>query len=212
MGILSSIAKIAGVGLAPFTGGASLGLTALGGIGDVLGKQQSAAGQGAATTGQLTNNADRNAIDLYQAQQQAQQQAADEDLKRKAFTTSDRGNVMKQALLGSILQGGGGAAQFSMPGLNSGTVSNPLAGLSSDPQFLESLKNYRGQTSAAGAAPPSFTGGNILKAPALTPLPQESGTGKTLDLIARIAQLAGATAPLVKKPQPMDEQSQQGLL
>lgn len=197
MSWLSTLAKIGGIAGAPFSGGASLALTGLGAVGDVLGKQQAGAAKGAADQATIQNSHDRNAIDLYQAQQAAQDRAAQTDLERKAFTTKDRSDVFKQALLGAILQSGGGPSQFSLPGVNSGMVSNPMASVLKDPQFLEAIGKFRTQAGDA-QAPPSFTGGSMVSAPTLTPLPEAGKGNGFLNILARIGQIGGAVAPLVK--------------
>ena len=112
MSWLSTIGKIAAIGGAPFTGGASLAAIpmidkigkvagAVGDVSSVLGKQQSgkAAGQQAQANAQMEH--DRNAIALYQAQQAAQNQAGQQDLDRKKFEQSSRGTDHPPVVPGS---------------------------------------------------------------------------------------------------------------
>lgn len=192
MGILSTLAKIGGVAAAPFTGGASLGLTALGGIGDVLGKQQAGAAQGQAAQANLQQGQDRNAIDLYGQQQGAQDKAAQLDLQRKGYDASSRSAAGKQALLAMLL-GDYHPSSVSVPGVTNATVSGGMGdSLRNNPQILDLLKSIAAKGVTDQATPNTFTGGNLVQAPSLTPLPQQGKGGKVLDAIARIAQLGGA--------------------
>src|SRR3954467_7844235 len=109
MSILGSLLKIGGIAAAPFTGGASLiptALSAAGDIGSVLGGQQGGKNNAMAAQANLQSQHDRNAVDLFQAQQQAQNQAGALDLQRKNFEHVTRGSDAKQALIGALLGGG----------------------------------------------------------------------------------------------------------
>lgn len=201
MGLLSTLAKIGGVVAAPFSGGASLALTTLGGVSDVLGKQQQGAAQGRAAEAQAGMSRDRNAIDLYGTQQAAQDRAAQTDLQRKAFTTQDRGASAKQALLAALLGGDYQPSQVSVPGIKNATVSGGLAAsLKNSPGALAAMQKLAQQAGAAqDAGPPQFTGGQLIQAPTMTPLPTQSGGSKFLDILARIGQVGGAVAPMLPK-------------
>jgi hypothetical protein len=195
MGLLSTLAKIGGIAAAPFSGGASLALTALGGVGDVLGKQQQGQAQGQVTQAQVQQNQDRNALDRYQTMQGAQNQAAQTDLQRKGFESSNRGTSAKQALLAALLGGDYQGANVSVPGIKNASVSGGL---------LDSLKNSAGartamqnlgqQASTAQTTPLQFHGGEMLAAPNLTALPEAGKSNSFLNTLARIAQIGGAAA------------------
>lgn len=220
MGWLSALGKIAQIGsavAAPFTGGASLAATgalgalgkvgkiasAAGAVGDVLGKQQAGAAKGAVDTAGVTQAQDRNAISLYDAQQNAQNHAADTDIERKKLTTSDRSANFKQALIAELLgHGGGGISMAGIPQA-SGGLSELLKGDGAQ----AALSSFGGAARTAQDTPLAFTGGEMVKAPSLTALPEQSGTSKFADTIARIAQLGGAAAPFIpkKKPQPVGD-------
>lgn len=193
MGWLSTIAKIGGAVAAPFTGGASLALMGLGAAGDVLGKQQAGAAQGRAAEAQLQQGQDRNAVDLYQAQQNAQNQAASMDLQRKGFEQQSRGTNAKQALLAALLGGGYQPSQVSVPGVQNANISGGLAAsLKNNPGVLAAMQKLAQQASTAQDTPLSFQGGELVKAPTLSTLPQQSKGGGFLDILSRIAQIGGA--------------------
>ncbi len=192
MGILSTLAKIGGVAAAPFTGGASLALSALGGVGDVLGKQQQGAAQGQAAQATAQQNQDRNAIGLYGEQQGAQDKAAQLDLQRKGYDATSRSAAGKQALLAMLL-GDYKPPQVSVPGIQNATFSGGMGDtIKNNPQILELLKSISAKGVTDQATPNTFTGGELVKAPTLTPLPQKSKTSSIMDTIARIAQIGGA--------------------
>lgn len=193
MGLLSTLAKIGGVVAAPFSGGASLALTGLGSVGDVIGGQQKGAAQGQMTQAQLQQGQDRNATDLYQAQQTAQNQAAQTDLQRKQFESTNRGSTAKQALLASLLGGGYQGANVSVPGIQNASVSGGLLdSLKNNPGAMAAMAKLAQQAGTAQDTPLQFQGGQQIQAPTMTSLPQESKGNNIMDIIARIAQIGGA--------------------
>lgn len=192
MGILGTLAKLGGIAAAPFSGGASLALTALGGVGDVLGKQQGGAAQGRVTQAQLQQGQDRNALDLYGQQQSAQDKAAQLDLQRKAYDATSRSAAGKQALLAMLL-GDYKPSSVSVPGITNATITGGMGEtIKNNPQILELLKSIASKGTTDQATPNTFTGGTLVAPPTLTPLPQEGKSSKILDTIARIAQIGGA--------------------
>lgn len=199
MSWLSTLAKIGGIAAAPFSGGASLALTGLGSVGDVLGKQQAGAAAGNLAQANAQQAQDRNAVDLYQAQQAAQNQAAQTDLQRKQYETQNRSTTAKQALLAELL-GNFQPTSVSVPGIQNANISGGLAAsLKNTPGALQALQTLAQQAHTAQAAPVQFSGGQMVQAPSLTPLPQQPKGNGVLNAIAKIAQLAGATAPLFQK-------------
>src|SRR5690242_4480481 len=106
MGLLNILGAIGAGVAAPFTGGTSLAwlpaaLEAGGTVAGALGKQEQGKAQGKAAQANLNQSQDRNAVDLYQAQQNAQNQAGQLDLQRQQFATNNRGASAKQALIGA---------------------------------------------------------------------------------------------------------------
>lgn len=198
MSFLSSLLKIGGIAAAPFTGGASLIPTVLSAAGDVssvLGKQKQGEAQGKVTQAQLQQGQDRNKVDLYQAEQQAQNQAAQTDLQRKQFETGNRSSSAKQALIGALL--GGGLTPTSISG---GKASGGLLqSLNGNPEALAAMKLLGSQGSTAQKTPLDFQGGQTLTAPRLSTMPQVD-KGGFLSTLAQIGELAGAASPYIKKP------------
>src|SRR5262245_37359946 len=197
MGILSTLGTIASFVPLPGMGAVGKALEVAGNAGDVLGKQQGAAAQGQAAQAQLQQGQDRNAIDLYGQQQNAQDKAAQLDLQRKAYDTQSRSAAGKQALL-AMLMSDYKPSQVSVPGVTNATVSGGMGDtIRNNPQILSLLKSIADKGVMDQATPNTFTGGDLVKAPTLTPLPQQSKTNSILNTIARIAQIGGAVAPMI---------------
>jgi hypothetical protein len=187
MGFLSVLGKI---------GGSLLGL------GNVLGGQQEGAAKGQLTQAQVQQGQDRNAIDLYSRQQGAQQDAGQLDLQRKGFETNDRSATAKQALIGALLGG-----KMSPTSITGGKSSGGLlAALQANPDALGAMQRLGGSAGQAQIKPLQFTGGEMLKAPTMTPLPNTSKGSNLLSTIARIAQIGGGIASGLKKPDFMGPQ------
>jgi hypothetical protein len=158
------------------------------------GKQQQGAAQGKIDQATLNQHQDQNAIANYIAQQNAQNTAAQTDLQRKSFETSDRGNTAKQALISALLSGGMQPTKIGPTGASGGL----LASLNGNPDALASLKALHSSASAAQTTPLSFQGGQTIQAPSLTPVPQIDNGG-TLATLAKIGQILGAVSPFLKK-------------
>lgn len=199
MGLLSSLLKIGGIAAAPFTGGASLLGTALGAAGDVagvLGKQEQGAATGRAAQAQADLSHDRNAIDLYQAAQNAQNQSGALDLQRKNFEAANRSNSAKQALIGALLGGGVTPTSISPSGASGGL----LRSLNGNPDALAALKMLGSQGASAQATPLQFTGGQVVPPPTLSQVPQIDNGG-FLSTLARIGEIAGAVSQYIQPRQ-----------
>jgi hypothetical protein len=195
MGILSTLGSIASFVPLPGMGAVGKALQVAGSAGDVLGKQQEGAAKGQAAQAQIQQGQDRNAIDLYGQQQSAQDKAAQLDLQRKTYDTSSRSAAGKQALLAMLL-GDYKPGQVSVPGVTNATLSGGMGEtIKNNPQILELLKSIASKGVTDQATPNTYTGGDLVKAPTLTPLPQQSKTSSILDTIARIAQIGGSIAP-----------------
>lgn len=228
MGWLSTLAKIGLVGAAPFTGGASLGalpivnalsgganstppsdgaggglggiMQGIGSFGQVLGKQQEGAATGRNTQAQTQQGQDRNAISLYQAQNAAENAAAQTDLQRKEYSDKARSHNTKTSVISHLLAGGMPQSSVSMPGVTAATMhGGPLEALKNNPEALAALTEAAKQADSGMTNPAAFVGGNTVKAPGMTPLPQESKTGGFLDALSRIAQIAGTVSPYLMK-------------
>lgn len=168
---------------------------AISAISSVAGKQAQGKTQGQISQAQLQQAQDRNAIDAYQAAQQAQMQAGTQDLQRKQFEQGNRSTTAKQALIGALL--GGGVTPTSIG--PSGASGGLLRSLNGNPDALAALKMLGSQGSTAQSAPVTFSGGNVIPAPTLTPLPKVD-KGGLMSTLASIGQLVGAASPYIKKP------------
>lgn len=189
MGFLNILGDIAGLLPIPGAGIAGDILKGVGSTSSVLGAQQQGKAKGAAAEAQLQSDRDRNAIALYNAQQQAQNQAAQTDLERQQFATNDRGQAARQALVGALL---GGGYKGTVPG--AAISSGLLKSLNGNPAALAAMNTLGQQGSTAQNTPLSFTGGSLVAPPTLSSLPNVSGSG-ALSTIANIGQLAGAASP-----------------
>lgn len=193
MSFWSLLGKIGAGVAAPFTGGASLAaIPAIDSLSSVLGKQEQGAATGRQSQAELQQGQDRNAVSLYGTQQGAQNSAAQTDLERKNYTDQALTSNAKHALLASLLGGGKMGGSISIPGITNATVSGgPMAALAQNPEALAALKSFGDQSTQKLNTAPTFTGGEVLKPPSLTPLPEQSSTSSFLSTLARIGQLAG---------------------
>ncbi len=169
----------------------------VGAVGNVLGKQQEGAAQGLVQEAQLGQGQDRNAVDLYSAQNQAQNQQANTDLERQKFTDTHRGTTAKQALLAALLGGDYKGSEVSVPGIQNAKVSGGMMdSLKNSPGVMAAMQKLAGQASTAQDTPLAFQGGQPVAAPTLTPLPQQGKGSKMLDALSRIAQVGGAVGAM----------------
>lgn len=152
------------------------------------GKQQQGKAQGAEAQAGVQQRQDQNAISNYIAQQNAQNAAANTDLSRQQFAQSSRGKNARDALIGALL------GNYAPSGKLSGGISKGF----STPEAKASMSELNRQGLEAQFTPPEFTGGAMVKAPTLTPLPNTGGSG-WLNTLASLAQLAGSASPYLKK-------------
>lgn len=197
MGFWSGLGTIAGLGLAPFTGGASLALgPALGGIGDALsggqqaltnvgqvaGNDAAAAASGRAQQGQIQQGQDRNAIGLYDAKLKAAQQALNQNSQLAGQTA--RGDLLSNV------------QDVNISGLPSGVhMANMTGGLR--PSVLGPNARQAGSTLSRNALLQLMAGPtNLPTAPSLTPLPDASAYDSLTKNLGRAGSYAGALSPL----------------
>lgn len=201
MGLLSALGNIAGFLPIPGANILSKGLSMAGDVGSVLGKQQAGTAAGKVQQTELNQRQDQNALANYIAQQNAQNTAANTDLQRKSFETSNRSSTAKQALIGALL--GGGITPTSISG---GHASGGLLqSLNSNPDAMGAMKLLGSQAGSAQANPSAFTGGQMVTPPTLTPVPKidDGGAGST---IAKILQVIGALGGGNGQSQPPQQQ------
>jgi hypothetical protein len=207
MGFLSALGALAGIGAAPFTGGASLVPTILGTAGQVAGGIAGGRAQGRASEAELLTARDRAAVDRYQAEQNAKLQAAQlaEDIERDRATRALTSGQTRagQAALGDILANIKSSQVSGLPGyIPKISFSGGLT-----PELLGPLARTSGQTLARDALMAQLTGSDVpatpdlsalgTAAPELSNLPKAGGLDtflNTIGTIGAIAQGAGSIA------------------
>jgi hypothetical protein len=196
MSILSTLAKIGGVVAAPFSGGASLALTGMGTLGDILSKgaQGAASGRQQEALFQMQQDALRN--QQYTTAQNAQTQAAQTDLARKGFTETARSSRAKQALVGDLLQNLQDV-NINVPGIQTAQISGGLRPSAMGADSKASLAEMVRQAILAQQTPDQFQGGQILAQPGVTALPQASGWEKLAGVLGTAGSLAGGLGSIL---------------
>jgi hypothetical protein len=215
MSFLSGLLKVAGIAAAPFSGGASLGLTAGGGLLDKFGKgagdlgQVGGAAAGGAMSGRqldsqnvLTQNNQAN--QQYGTHQGAEMQAGGLDLQRKNFQEDARGGRAKQALIASLLGGGFQPTSVNVPGVKSAQISGGLgASLGSDgaKQSMSDLLRQALMAQMQQGSPEGeqFSGGQVLAPPTMRELPKAGKMENIMGGIGLGGSLLASILPLFKK-------------
>lgn len=176
-------------------------LGGMGDLGSVLGAQASGDQSAAFQQGQLNQGANSNLINLYGAQQNAQNQLAQLDLARQQVGTNNRAQTAKQALIGALLGGGMQPTHLSAGNVQGANVSGGLLNsLLSNPAARQAMLTMGSQASTAQNTPLSFQGGNLVQAPTLNPVPNVQNGGakaKTGGILQDIGSIAGAVAPFL---------------
>lgn len=156
-------------------------------IGSILGSAGSGKTNERLAEGQQTTQQNQQALSQYGIQQGAEMQAGNLDLSRKAFETTNRGQLGKQALIGDLL------ANFSptsvnVPGIQNAQISG---GLKLGQGGQDAAKLLNSQALQKMLNPDAFTGGNVLQAPELQQMPQAGGLEKFLQTAGLIGSVAG---------------------
>jgi hypothetical protein len=174
--------------------------------GSLIGAQQKGKAEGARETALVTQGQDRNAISRYEAEQRAQDEAARRDLDRQKYGSEEQGRNAKNALFSALLGGGMPRTSIDVPGIQSAKVSGGLLdALKNNPEALASLSMLKGQANKSLESGPTFTGGNLIKAPTLTPLPETGGAGNSfLNALSNIGQIVGGIEDPTKKKPPVN--------
>jgi hypothetical protein len=199
MSFLSGLLKVGGAIAAPFTGGASLGLSALGGIGDIAGKAAGGAASGREREAQLLMQQDQLRNSQFGTQQGAEMQAGNLDLNRKNFEEGARGGRAKQALLASLLGGGFQPTSIDVPGIKKSTMTGGLAESLKSPGAQQAMQELMRQALAAQMQQGSpqgeqFTGGAMLKPPTLNAMPKAGMLEKILGGVGVGGSILGSLA------------------
>lgn len=158
------------------------------GIGSIFGGAAGSKANERMAQSQLIQQQNRNAIDQYQAQQQAQMQAGNLDLQRKGFEESARGGRAKQAAIASLLQNMQDVA-INVPGIKTASITGGLRPSALGEGGRASMAELYKQAMLKQMTPDQFTGGQILNAPQMQAMPKPGKLEKFLN----IAGLVGST-------------------
>lgn len=165
----------------------------LGAIAGIRGGQQSGANEARVAQGGLDIARDRNVLDLYGQQQDAQFTAGQQDLARKGYELDARNRNAKSMLIASLLNGG--LPSTSVAG---GKASGGLAEkLRTDPNAMTAMRNLTEQSDKAQMAPmdwsQSYTyhGGDLVAPPSLSdPQKLDAKGSKLMQILQMIGGLS----------------------
>lgn len=197
MGLLSALGKIGGlvgaVGAAPFTGGLSLAsIPAIAGaVGSVAGMAAGGKSDQRMQEGALAAQGNRNAVDLYGTQQNAELQRGQLDLQRKQFEDQARGLRGRQSTIADLL----GSLQdinISVPGIQTASVTGGLRPSALGPGAREALAGLHQSALTKLLAGDTFSGGEMVAPPVMAGMPKAGGLEKTLDMLGLLGSLGGA--------------------
>jgi hypothetical protein len=142
----------------------------------------------------LNTNRDAVGTSQYGVGQNAQMQAGQLDLSRQQFGEEARSRRARQAMIGDLLANIQDI-NVSVPGIQNASVTGGLRpsamgelgrGAGSELSKQALLRLLQGDT---------FTGGEILPMPGLTPTPQANGLDRLLSVGGSLGSLSGAIAP-----------------
>jgi hypothetical protein len=165
-------------------------LSAITGLGGILGGGAKAAADNRMTEGELRSRQDNALTAQYGIGQDAQMDAGSLDLQRKNFTEDARGGRAKQAMLADMLMNFK-PTSIDVPGIQSASISGGLQmGEGGRMAAGEMLK----QALMAQLSGDKFEGGGILQAPGVQGIPKAG----ILENIGGSLGLAGAIAGGIK--------------
>jgi hypothetical protein len=193
MGLLSTLAKLGGVAAAPFTGGASLALSALGTAGDIAGNVARSRAQGRADEADVLTRRDREVTSRYGTAQGAEMQKAQVDLARKGFEEAARGGRAKQAALADMLAGFE-PTRISVPGIQ---TANVTGGLRVGDGARAALGQLHQQALMKQLAGDTFEGGTMLTPPPMSELPKAGKLDSILNTLGIIGSIGGAVGGML---------------
>jgi hypothetical protein len=162
-------------------------------LGGLFGGGAKGAAEGRAAEAGLTNQANRNTIDLYGTAQGAQTQQAATDLARKGFTETARSGRAKQALIADLL-GNMSDTHVNVPGIQAANFSGGLRPSAIGSTGRASLAELAKQALTAQMTPDQFQGGQLLTPPTLQGMPKASGWDKFMNIAGTVGGLAGGVA------------------
>ena len=156
--------------------------------------------KGRADEASILQQGDQQANQQYGIQQQAQNQAGQLDLQRRAFQDQARGQRGKQALIADMISGYK-PTSVSVPGIQNAKISGGLHESIGD-MGRASMGEMSRQALLKLMEGDQFQGGEVLTPPKASPLPQAGKFDKFLNVAAGLSGLAGSLSPL------LDEQMQ----
>lgn len=174
------------------------GLAIAGGLGKILGTGAKKAEESRMSQAALNLQQDQLRNSQYNTGQQAQMQAGNLDLSRKQFSEAARGNRGREAMIGDILANWS-PTQIDVPGVKKASISGGLQNLG--PGAREAAKLLNQKALLALLEGDSFSGGEILNAPALTPMPKAGKMENIGGILGTLGSIAGGLAPLFGQEQ-----------
>ena len=191
-GWLGKLAKIGGLAAAPFTGGASLALSALGTAGDVASGISKGRAQGRMAQGDFN-------LRSGEAQQSANTSTAATNLAQRRHEAQMRARALSDTLRGGLLQSthdatiSGLPQGVSVPTITGGMRPSNLGGTAAALGPILSAQGFHGLT-------------NPDIKPDMTPFdfnnlaPKPSRLDKLLNIVGGIGSVAGGLSPYLTKP------------
>jgi hypothetical protein len=160
-------------------------------LGKVFGGQAKGAADGRMAQAKLQGDQDALRTQQYGIGQNAQMQAGNLDLSRKNFSEDARGGRAKQAMIGDLLSRLQDV-NISVPGIQTASVTGGLrpSAMSESGRAAGSLLNQQALLKMLEGD--KFSGGEILKQPGVTALPQPSKWEKLAGILGNVGTLAGA--------------------
>jgi len=140
---------------------------------------------------------DQLANQQFTTQQNAQMQAGNLDLQRRAFADSARGSRGKQALIADMI-GHYQPTSVSVPGITNATIRGGLHESIGD-MGKASMAELSRQALLKLMEGDEFQGGQMLTPPKATPLPQSGKLDTFLNTAAGISGLAGSLSPFLEE-------------
>jgi len=166
----------------------------LGAVAPALGSIFGGASKGKEESRQVQNSQqgqfNNSQIAKYQTEQAAQNQAGQLDLQRKMFSEDARAGRGKQAALADLLANLQDVS-IDVPGIQTAKVSGGLRPSAMGATGRQGMAELSKQALQALMQGDTFTGGDILKGPQITPPAGAGGLEKGLDWASLLSSLAG---------------------
>lgn len=174
-------------------------LSTAGDVGSVLGSSAAGAAEGRYREGLLQNQRDALRNQQYGTQQGAQFNLGALDLQRQQFGEQARGTRGKQATIGNLLQNIQDVS-LNVPGIAKGNITGGLRPSALGPGGRAAGGELARQAMLKLMTPDTFTGGEILTPPELTPIPQPSTLENIGGAGGVIGNILGALGSNIGRP------------